>query len=142
MHSGNWIAKRKRNQKNTSGASSSKDKRSGEIDRPGVSSNKDMRSGEIDRPRKSQKRDAGDKAELLSWFSPDEQVVAIGGILSKDPESLVHHVPLGHDCWKISVYEVFQDIALFRPTSEFSRLEASTGSVIAWPSKFIRAAVH
>jgi hypothetical protein len=90
------------------------------------------------RPTKTQKADSGKQVCLLSWYDKEELVVATAGILSKNPEVKVHHVPLGHDCWKVSVHEVFHDIALYRPTSEFSKLDASIGSVIAWPIKYIK----
>ncbi|KAK9929749.1 hypothetical protein M0R45_026835 [Rubus argutus] len=90
------------------------------------------------RPTKTQKADPGKQVCLLSWYDKEELVVATAGILSKNPEVKVHHVPLGHDCWKVSVHEVFHDIALYRPTSEFSKLDASIGSVIAWPIKYIK----
>ncbi|PRQ38604.1 hypothetical protein RchiOBHm_Chr4g0415851 [Rosa chinensis] len=38
----------------------------------------------------------------------------------------------------MKVHEVFHDIALYRPTSEFNKLDASRGSVIAWPVKYIK----
>ncbi|XP_024168868.1 uncharacterized protein LOC112175426 [Rosa chinensis] len=91
-----------------------------------------------DNPKKVQKTGLGKQVQLLSWFAKEEVVVASASIISKDPEVEVHHVPLGHDCWKVSVHEVFHDIALYRPTSEFSKLYASTGSMIAWPIKYIK----
>ncbi|KAK9911493.1 hypothetical protein M0R45_035401 [Rubus argutus] len=90
------------------------------------------------RPTKAQKADPGKQVCLLSWYDKEELVVATAGILSKNPEVKIHHVPLGHDCWKVSVHEVFHDIALYRSTSEFSKLDASIGSVIAWPIKYIK----
>ncbi|XP_024164351.1 uncharacterized protein LOC112171389 [Rosa chinensis] len=91
-----------------------------------------------DNPKKVQKTGLGKQVQLLSRFAKEEVVVASARIISKDPEVEVHHVPLGHDCWKVSVHEVFHDIALYRPTSEFSKLYASTGSMIAWPIKYIK----
>lgn len=75
---------------------------------------------------------------MLSLYDKEELVVATIDILSKEPELKVHHVPLGHDCWKVSVHDVFHDIALYRPTSKFSKLDASIGSVIAWPIKYFK----
>ncbi|XP_062005891.1 uncharacterized protein LOC133723076 [Rosa rugosa] len=90
-----------------------------------------------DNPKKVQKTDLGKQVQLLSWFAK-EVVVASASIISKDPQVEVHHVPLGHDCWKVSVHEVFHDIALYRSPSEFSKLYASTRSMIAWPIKYIK----
>ncbi|XP_062017987.1 uncharacterized protein LOC133734368 [Rosa rugosa] len=94
-------------------------------------------SGQVN-PKIVHKTDLGKQVQLLSWFAKEEVVVACASIISKDPQVEVHHVPLGHDCWKVSVHEVFHDIALYRPTREFSKLYASIGSMIAWPIKYIK----
>ncbi|KAI5338321.1 hypothetical protein L3X38_017592 [Prunus dulcis] len=41
------------------------------------------------------------KCKLLNWIGTSE--VGIREIASTDPSSLVHHVPLGHECWKVWV---------------------------------------
>ncbi|CAB4278780.1 unnamed protein product [Prunus armeniaca] len=40
------------------------------------------------------------KCKLLNWIGTSE-VVGNWEIASTDPNSLVHHVPLGHECWKV-----------------------------------------
>ncbi|XP_062009336.1 uncharacterized protein LOC133725936 [Rosa rugosa] len=78
------------------------------------------------------------RIELLNWFQMGEEVVASAKLESKDPSAVVHHVPLGHECWKVWVLDVFEDIALYRPTSEFGKLSMAQGSTIAWPIKYIK----
>ncbi|KAJ6850201.1 uncharacterized protein M6B38_266345 [Iris pallida] len=76
--------------------------------------------------------------KLLSWFAKDEVVVATAEIASTDPSALVHHVPLGHDCWKVWVRDVIDDIVLYRPTAEFGKLSCAEQSTIAWPIRYIK----
>ncbi|XP_040369373.1 uncharacterized protein LOC112198394 isoform X1 [Rosa chinensis] len=83
-------------------------------------------------------KDDQNRIELLSWFEMEEQVVAIAKLESKDPNVKVHHVPLGHECWKVWVLDVFEDIALYRPTREFGTLSMAQGSTVAWPIKYIK----
>ncbi|KAK9914593.1 hypothetical protein M0R45_038363 [Rubus argutus] len=83
-------------------------------------------------------KDDQNRIELLSWFDMGEEVVATTKLESKDPSVKVHHVPLGHECWKVWVLDVFEDIALYRPTNEFGTLSKSQGSTIAWPIKYIK----
>ncbi|XP_062011280.1 uncharacterized protein LOC133740260 isoform X2 [Rosa rugosa] len=83
-------------------------------------------------------KDDQNRIELLNWFEMEEQVVAIAKLESKDPNVKIHHVPLGHECWKVWVLDVFEDIALYRPTREFGTLSMAQGSTIAWPIKYIK----
>ncbi|CAL8991201.1 unnamed protein product [Prunus brigantina] len=78
------------------------------------------------------------KCKLLNWIGTSE-IVGIGEIASTDPNSLVHHVPLGHECWKVWVNDVMDDnVALYRPTREFFLLREALGTTIAWPIKYIK----
>jgi hypothetical protein len=79
------------------------------------------------------------KLHLLSWLDKDEKIVATADLHSKDPNEKVHCVPVGPGCWKVWVREVSHDIALFRPTQEFSTLDAARGSTVAWPINFIKS---
>ncbi|XP_040374393.1 uncharacterized protein LOC112180731 [Rosa chinensis] len=83
-------------------------------------------------------KDDQNRIELLSWFEMGEELVAIAKLESKDPNVKVHHVPLGHECWKVWVLDVFEDIALYRPTREFGTLSMAQGRTIAWPIKYNR----
>ncbi|PRQ33666.1 putative transposase, Tnp1/En/Spm [Rosa chinensis] len=78
------------------------------------------------------------RVELLNWFQMGEEVVASAKLESKDPTAMVHHVPLGQECWKVWVLDVLEDIALYRPTREFGTLSMAQGSTIAWPIKYIK----
>lgn len=79
------------------------------------------------------------RCKLLSWLDATK-VVATGDILSRDSTSLVHHVPLGAECWKVSVQHVVEgneSLILYRPTREAFLLNEVLGSTIAWPIKYI-----
>lgn len=97
-----------------------------------------MQSKDKEGTRAKGTKDDQNRIELLSWFEMSEGVVAIAKLDSKDPNAMVHHVPLGPECWKVWVLDVFDDIALYRPTREFGTLSEATGSTIAWPIKYIR----
>ncbi|KAL2512923.1 Transposase 23 domain-containing protein [Abeliophyllum distichum] len=77
------------------------------------------------------------KCKLLRWFGKDD-VVANGEIASTNPTDLVHHVPLGNECWRVWVTEVVDNVTLYRPTREHFLLEDALGSTIAWPLKYIK----
>jgi hypothetical protein len=69
----------------------------------------------------------------------EEEVVAEGRIATTDPSSKVHHLPLGRDCWKVWVEEVYMDqLTLYRPTDEIRTLREAVGSTVAWPKSSIR----
>lgn len=79
------------------------------------------------------------RCKLLSWLDTNT-VVATGEILSRDPKSLVHHVPLGAECWKVSVQHVVEGnerVTLYRPTREAFLLNEALGSTVAWPIKYL-----
>ncbi|XP_012850929.1 PREDICTED: uncharacterized protein LOC105970643 [Erythranthe guttata] len=81
------------------------------------------------------------KCQLLHWynFKTAEEVVAEGHIASTDPQTKVHHIPIGKECWKVWVdLVVNEDLHLFRPTNEFSVLGDALGSTIAWPKSSIK----
>ncbi|CAA2958052.1 Hypothetical predicted protein [Olea europaea subsp. europaea] len=76
------------------------------------------------------------KCKLLSWFGKADGV-AKGEIASTNPSDLVHHVPLGNECWRVWVNEVIENVSLYRPTRELFLLEDALGSTIAWPIRYI-----
>jgi hypothetical protein len=80
------------------------------------------------------------RCQLLHWYRYDEEeIVAEGKISSTDPSVKVHHMPLGRDCWKVWVDEVYMGcLALYRPTDEFRVLKEAMGSTVAWPKSSIR----
>ena len=74
---------------------------------------------------------------LLHWVGTGE-FVAKAEIASTDSTTLVHHVPLGPDCYKVWVIEILKpNVPLFRHSNEFSNLDDAKGSTIAWPRKYI-----
>ncbi|KAJ6813290.1 uncharacterized protein M6B38_411370 [Iris pallida] len=74
---------------------------------------------------------------MLNWMTGSE-VVAIGDIASTNPNDLVHHVPLGHECYKLWVHEVTNfEVTLYRPTREFFLLHEALSSTVTWPIKYI-----
>ncbi|XP_022884698.1 uncharacterized protein LOC111401263 isoform X1 [Olea europaea var. sylvestris] len=76
------------------------------------------------------------KCKLLSWFEKAD-VVAKGEIASTNLSDLVHHVPLGNECWRVWVNEVIDNVSLYRPTRELFLLEDALGSTIEWPIRYI-----
>lgn len=64
------------------------------------------------------------RCHLLHWYMfEEEEVVAEGRIATTDPSSKVHHLPLGRDCWKVWVEEVYMDqLTFYRPTDEIRTL--------------------
>ncbi|KAL6180469.1 hypothetical protein ACLB2K_047132 [Fragaria x ananassa] len=86
-----------------------------------------MQSKDKEGTRAKGTKDDQNRIELLSWFEMSEGVVATAKLDSKDPNAMVHHVPLGPECWKVWVLDVFDDIALYRPTKEFGTLSEATG---------------
>jgi hypothetical protein len=53
----------------------------------------------------------------------DEEIVGEGKIASIDPSANVHHIPLGRDCWKVWVDDVYMsNLPLYRPTKNFEFL--------------------
>ncbi|KAL5787348.1 hypothetical protein ACOSP7_004297 [Xanthoceras sorbifolium] len=66
------------------------------------------------------------------------EVVAEAEIECTNPQTLVHHMILGPDHWKIAVKKILvRKVPLCRPTSELHVLEDARGTYIAWPSKYI-----
>ncbi|KAL5737136.1 hypothetical protein ACOSP7_023766 [Xanthoceras sorbifolium] len=79
----------------------------------------------------------GKKCKLLHWIGSGE-VVAEAEIECTNPQTLVHHMILGPDHWKIAVKKILvRKVPLCRPTSELHVLEDARGTYIAWPSKYI-----
>lgn len=79
----------------------------------------------------------GTKCRLLHWVGTGD-FVAKAEIASTDPISLVHHIPLGPDCYKVWVTDVLlSSVPLFRHSNEFSSLDDAKGSTVAWPHKYI-----
>ncbi|KAL5757663.1 hypothetical protein ACOSP7_020274 [Xanthoceras sorbifolium] len=79
----------------------------------------------------------GKKCKLLHWIGSGE-VVAEAEIECTNPQTLVHHMILGPDHWKITVKKILvRKVPLCRPTSELHVLEDARGTYIAWPSKYI-----
>lgn len=80
------------------------------------------------------------KCQLLRWYMfEEEEVVAEGKIATTDPSAKVHHLPLGRDCWKVWVEEVYMgNLTLYRPTDEFRTLSEAMRSTVVWPKSSIR----
>ncbi|KAL5824510.1 hypothetical protein ACOSQ3_020573 [Xanthoceras sorbifolium] len=79
----------------------------------------------------------GKKCKLLHWIGSGE-VMAEAEIECTNPQTLVHHMILGPDHWKIAVKKILvRKVPLCRPTSELHVLEDARGTYIAWPSKYI-----
>lgn len=76
------------------------------------------------------------KCKLLHWVGSGQEV-AEASIASTDPQSNVHHVPLGPDCWKVWVNHCLVDVPLFRSTKELYTTKEAEGSTTAWPIKYI-----
>ena len=78
--------------------------------------------------------------KLLHWYNFElEEVVAEGTITSKDPSATVHHLPLGRDCWKVWVDEVFdEELKLYIAIDEAYKLVEALGSTIVWPKSFVK----
>ncbi|KAK3231288.1 hypothetical protein Dsin_003169 [Dipteronia sinensis] len=79
------------------------------------------------------------KCQPLHWYGDNvEEVVAEGSVASTDPNTKVHHVPLGRDLWRVWVDLVFNsDVILVQPTDETRTLGGVVGSTIAWPKSCI-----
>ncbi|XP_022856847.1 uncharacterized protein LOC111377874 [Olea europaea var. sylvestris] len=80
------------------------------------------------------------KCQLLHWYMfEEEEIVGEGKIASIDPSAKVHHMPLGRDCWKVWVEEVYMSqLPLYRPTDEFQVLSEAMRSTVAWPKSCVR----
>ncbi|KAL5821595.1 hypothetical protein ACOSQ3_023477 [Xanthoceras sorbifolium] len=77
------------------------------------------------------------KCKLLHWIGSGE-VVAEAEIECTNPQTLVHHMILGPDHWKIAVKKILvRKVPSCCPTSELHVLEDARGTYIAWPSKYI-----
>ncbi|KAK3206096.1 hypothetical protein Dsin_020142 [Dipteronia sinensis] len=73
------------------------------------------------------------KCQLLHWYGDNvEEVVAEGNVASTDPNTKVHHVPLGRDFWRVWEDLVFNSkVILVRPTDEARTLGGVVESTIA-----------
>lgn len=66
------------------------------------------------------------------------EIVAEGEVYSKDPDTKLHHVPLGRHFWQVSVENiVVSGVPLCRAMDEFQVMDDVLNSFVAWPSKFI-----
>ncbi|CAA2955710.1 Hypothetical predicted protein [Olea europaea subsp. europaea] len=79
------------------------------------------------------------KCQLLRWYMfEEEEIVGEGKIASIDLSAKVHHMPLGRDCWKVWVEEVYMSqLPLYRPTDEFRVLSEAMGSTVTLPKSYM-----
>ncbi|CAL5418446.1 unnamed protein product [Camellia sinensis] len=70
------------------------------------------------------------KCKLLNWDGT-KAVIAEGTIALADSKQLVHHVPLGPECWKVWVKHIKVNAPLFRFNREMFVLEDAVGSTFA-----------
>ncbi|CAL9013231.1 unnamed protein product, partial [Prunus brigantina] len=73
-----------------------------------VNNNVQKSANEMSQSKQKENPAENAKCKLLNWIGTSE-IVGIGEIASTDPNSLVHHVPLGHECWKVWVNDVMDD---------------------------------